>query len=90
VQLARENQLSRFGAVSLDGTKLHAIASRRSALSSPHSEKIEAQLKAEVQGLMAVAEAVGTNAVPDGVNLPDEIRRREDRLAAIAQAKATI
>jgi transposase/IS5 family transposase len=90
LQVARENQLSRFGTVSLDGTKIHANASRHSALSHAHAEKIETQLKAEVQELLALAEAADQSAVPDGVNLPDEIKRREDRLAAIAQAKATI
>lgn len=55
--MARENQLSRFGTVSLDGTKIHANSSRHSALSYGHAEKIEAQLKAEVQALMKLAEA---------------------------------
>jgi hypothetical protein len=76
--------------VSLDGTKIHANASRHSALSYGHAEKIEAQLKAEVQELMKLAEAADQSSLPDGVKLPDEIRRREDRLAAIAAAKAKI
>ena len=90
LQVARENQLSRFGTVSLDGTKIHANASRHSALSYGHCEKIEAHLKAEVQELLALAEAADQSAVPDGMNLPEEILRREDRLAAIATAKAKI
>ena len=90
LQVARENQLSRFGTVSLDGTKIHANASRHSALSYAHAEKIEAQLQAEVQELLALAEAADQSSVPDGVSLPDEITRREDRLAAIATAKAKI
>jgi hypothetical protein len=90
LQVARENQLSRFGRVSLDGTKIHANASRHSALSYGHAEKIEAHLKAEVQALLALAEAADQSSVPDGVSLPDEIKRREDRLAAIATAKAKI
>jgi len=90
LQVARENQLSRFGTVSLDGTKIHASASRHSALSYGHAEKIEAQLKAEVQEMLALAEAADRSAVPEGVSLPDEIKRREDRLAAIASAKAVI
>jgi len=90
LQVARENQLARFGTVSLDGTKIHANASRHSALSYEHAEKIEAQLKSEVQELLALADAADQSAVPDGVTLPDEIKRREDRLAAIAAAKATI
>ncbi len=47
LQLARENQLSRFGIVSLDGTKIHANASRHSALSYGHAQEIEAQFKAQ-------------------------------------------
>ncbi len=90
LQVARENQLSRFGTVSLDGTKIHANASRHSALSYGHCEKIESHLKAEVQELLALAEAADQSEVPDGMNLPDEITRREDRLAAIATAKAKI
>jgi transposase/IS5 family transposase len=90
LQVARENQLSRFGTVSLDGTKIHANASRHSALSYGHAEKIETQLKAEVQEMLALAEAADRSTIPEGVNLPEEIKRREDRLAAIARAKATI
>jgi transposase/IS5 family transposase len=90
LQVARENQLSRFGAVSLDGTKIHANASRHSALSYGHAEKIEARLKAEVQELFKLAEAADQTTIPDGMKLPDEIKRREDRLAAIAEAKAKI
>jgi transposase len=90
LQVARENQLSRFGTVSLDGTKIHANASRHSALSYGHAQKIEAQIKAEVQELLALAEAADRSTVPDGVSLPEEIKLREDRLAAIARAKAAI
>lgn len=90
LQVARENRLSKFGTVSLDGSKIHANASRHSALSYGHIEKIEAQLKEEVQEMLALAEAADQSSVPDGVSLPDEIKRREDRLAAIAEAKAKI
>ncbi|OHC26930.1 MAG: transposase [Pseudomonadales bacterium RIFCSPHIGHO2_02_FULL_60_43] len=90
LQIARENQVSRFGTVSLDGTKIHANASRHNALSYAHAEKIEAQLKAEVQEMLKLAEAADQSDLPDGVCLPDEITRREDRLAAIAEAKAKL
>ena len=90
LEVARENQVSQFGRVSLDGTKIHANASRHSALSYAHAEKIEAHLKAEVQELLALAAEADQSAVPDGVSLPDEITRREDRLAAIAAAKVKI
>ena len=90
LEVARENPLSRFGTVSLDGTKIHANASRHSALSYGHAEAIEAQLKAEVQEWLARAEQADGANLPDGMNLPAELARREDRLAAIASAKAKI
>jgi transposase len=90
LQVARENQLSRFGTVSLDGTKIHANASRHSALSYGHAEAIEAQLQGEVQQLLALAEEADGANIPDGMSLPEELQRREDRLAAIAAAKAKI
>lgn len=73
----------RVGTVSLDSTKIHANASRHSALSYAHAEKIEAHK--EVQGLLALAEAAA-----EGLSFPDEIKPRGDRLAAIATAKAKI
>ena len=90
LQVARENQISRFGAVSLDGTKIHASASRHSALSHEHAGIIEAHLKAEVQELLALAEQADGANTPDGMRVPDELKRREDRLAAIAEAKTKI
>jgi transposase len=56
LELAREMGLLRMGTVGLDGTKIHANASRHSALSYKHAGKIEAQLKAEVADLLARAE----------------------------------
>lgn len=90
LQVARENQLARFGTLSLDGTKIHANASRHSALSYGHAEAIEAKLKAEVQELLCLAEAADGANLPEGMSLPEELGRREDRLAAIATAKAKI
>jgi transposase len=55
--LAREIGVLKMGTVALDGTKIHANASRHSALSYEHAGKIEAQLKAEVADLLARAEA---------------------------------
>jgi len=86
--VARENGLSRFGTVSLDGTKIHANASRHSALSYGHAEQLEAKLKAEVAELLKLADEA--TALPEGMNLPEEIQRREDRLAAIDEAKRKI
>lgn len=90
LEMAREMKLLKLGAVCLDGTKIHANASRHSALSHGHIEKLQVQLQAEVQELLALAEQADSADVPDGVSLPEEIKRREDRLAAMAIAKAKI
>jgi transposase len=90
LQVARENRLSRFGAVSLDGTKIHANASRHSALSYGHAEAIEAHLRTEVRERLELAERTDGAQAPDGMSVPAELARREDRLAAIAAAKRTI
>jgi hypothetical protein len=82
--------MTKLGTVALDGTKIHANASRHSALSYERAGKIEAQLQAEVAELMAKAEAADQADVPDGMSIPEELARREERLAAIARAKATI
>lgn len=88
--LAREMGMLKMGTVGLDGTKIHANASRHRALSYEHAGKIEAQLKAEVAELMARAEAADQADVPDGMSVPQELARREDRLQKLAEARAKI
>jgi len=88
--LARAMGVLKMGTVALDGTKIHANASRHSALSYEHAGKIEAQLKAEVADLLAKAEAADQADVPDGMSIPEELARREVRLEKLAAARATI
>jgi transposase len=88
--VAREIGVLKLGTVALDGTKIHANASRHSALSYEHASKIEAQLKAEVADLLGKAEAADQAEIPDGMQVPEELARREKRLAEIARAKAVI
>src|SRR6202167_796879 len=88
--LAREMGVLQMGTIGLDGTKIHANASRHSALSHEHAGKIEAQLQAEVADLMAKAEAADAADLPDGLSIPDELARREERLRKIAAARAKI
>jgi len=88
--LAREMGVLRLGTVALDGTKVHANASRHSALSYEHAGKIEAQLKAEVADLLARAEAADQTNIPDGMSIPEELARREDRLEKLAAARTKI
>ncbi|MBU2760034.1 IS5/IS1182 family transposase, partial [Acidithiobacillus sp. RW2] len=42
------------------------------------------------QELFTLAEQADQSGIPEGVNLPEEIQRREDRLAVMAVAKAKI
>lgn len=88
--IARQMKLLKLGTLALDGTKVHANASRHSALSYGHAEKLEGQLRAEVEELLARAEAADAGPLPEGLNIPEELARRETRLQAIAEAKAQI
>ncbi len=90
LELAREMGMLRMGTVALDGTKIHANASRHSALSYEHASKIAEQLKAEAAELLARAEAADQADVPDGLSIPDELARREKRMAKLAEARAKI
>lgn len=76
--------------VKLDGTKVKASASKHKALSYGHLKKIEVQLQDEVKGLTARAEAADRDPVPDGLDVPAELARREARLAELAEARATL
>ncbi|OYW20039.1 MAG: IS5/IS1182 family transposase [Burkholderiales bacterium 12-64-5] len=90
LEMATEMKLLKLGTVCLDGTKIHANASRHGALSFGHIVKLEEHLKGEVQELLALAEQADTANIPDGMSLPKELKLREDRLAAMAAAKAKI
>jgi len=90
LQVAGALKLLKVGNVSLDGTKVKANASRHRALSYGHANRIEAQLQAEVEQLLRLAEQADQRDVPDGMDVPAEIARREARLAAIREARAQI
>jgi transposase len=79
----------KLGDVSLDGTKIQANASPHKALSWAYAERLEAQLRAEVRTLLQRAEAVGGPGESE-IDLPAELKRREDRLRKIAEVKAEI
>ncbi len=82
--------LVKLGTVSLDGTKIKANASKHKALSWAHANQLEAQLQAEVEELMRLAEEADTDSLPEEMDIPEELKRREDRLAKITAAKAEI
>ena len=88
--------LTRVGTIALDGTKIKANASRHKAMSYDRMKEEEKRLREEIAGLLAEAEA--TDAAEDeahgrdrsGDELPDELKRRESRLAKILEAKALL
>jgi transposase len=85
--------LARVGTIALDGTKVKANASRHKAMSYGRMKAEEARLKEEIAGLLADAEAVDeaedVEHGPDrrGDELPDELARRQGRLAKIQGAR---
>jgi transposase len=88
--IAHEMGVLKLGAVSLDGTKVKANASKHHALSWDYARKLEKQLKEEVKELLRKAQKADKNDLPDGMNIPEELARRESRREAIAAAKAKI
>lgn len=88
--------LVKLGRVALDGTKVRAAASRHRAMSYDRMGRAEAELRAEVEQMLAEAEATDLEedeafgADRRGDELPPELLTREGRLAAIKAAKAAI
>ena len=90
LMIARQMNMLKLGSVSLDGSKVKANASKHKALSYEHACKLETQLKSEVVDLLKKAESADKADIPDGMNVPEELQRREQRLSGIAAAKVEI
>jgi transposase len=88
--IAHEMRVLKLGSVSLDGTKIKANASKHHALSWGYARKLEKQLKEEIKELLRKAKQADKEDLPDGMNIPEELTRRESRLEAIVAAKAQI
>ena len=88
--IAHEMGVLKLGSVSLDGTKIKANASKHHALSWGYAHKLEKQLKDEIKELLNKAKQADKEDLPEGMNIPEELARRESRLEAIAAAKALI
>jgi transposase len=88
--LAQEAGVLKLGTISLDGTKVHADASKRKAVSYKRLLELETQLRAEVEELFALSEQSEQPEVPDGLVVSKEIARRQDRLVRLAEAKAVL
>ncbi len=92
LQLAQQLQVLKFGqlTVAADGTKVLAHASKHSAVSYARAGEQIALLEAEVQQLLAKAEQADATPLQDGLTIPAELTRRQERRAALAQARAEI
>lgn len=88
--IAEAMGLLKLGTVSLDGTKIKANASKHKALSWEYANKLETQLKNEVAELLRLADEADQRSHPEEMNIPEELERRETRLAVIEQAKNEI
>lgn len=88
--LAQAAGVLKWGNISLDGTQIHADASKSHAVSYQRLLELEHQLRAEVDELFALGEQAEQGHLPDGLVITDEIARRQERLANLAQAKAVL
>ena len=91
VRLAREMGLAKLGTIAVDGTKIKANASRHKAMSYGRMQTAEALLKAQIEALVQkAANADEAEKNEPELDIPAEIARRQERLAAIAAAKARL
>jgi transposase len=95
LMLCREAGLLKVGRLSLDGTKVKANASRNKAMSYDHMGPAIEKLETEIGELLAQAD--GADAADDsrfgdlsGDEIPEELKRRESRLAKILEAKEAL
>ncbi len=90
--LAKLAGVLELGNLSLDGSKIHADASKSHAVSYKRLVELEAQLRTEVQALLTLGEQAdqGEAVLPSGLVVEDEIAFRQKRLENLAQAKAVL
>jgi transposase len=90
--LAQEAGVFKLGNISLDGSKIHADASKHHAVSYKRLVELDTQLRQEVHTLLTLGEQAdqGERALPDGLVLADELTLRQERLANLAKAKAVV
>ena len=88
--LAQAAGVLQLGNLSLDGTKIHADASKSKAVSYKRLLELERQLQTEVAELFARGEQAEQSDARAGLVIPDEIALRQERLAHLAEAKAVL
>jgi transposase len=90
--LAQEAGVFQLGNISLDGSKIHADASKHHAVSYQRLLELETQLRQQVSELFTLGEQAdqGELALPPGFSVEEEIAFRRERLANLAKAKAVL
>lgn len=88
--MAQEAGVLNLENVSLDGSKIHADASKSKAVSYKRLLEIKSQLSTEVQELFVLLKQTDPNELPEGLNIAEEIAFRQARLVNLAQAQAVI
>jgi transposase len=82
--------LKKVGGISVDGTKIAANASKHAAVSYDHATQMIAELEKEVRALTARAEEADNKPLEDGLSVPAEIARRQERKVKLEEAKRVI
>jgi transposase len=88
--VAHELGYLHLGRISLDGSKIHADASKSKAVSYGYLPKLEQRLRAEVEALLALGEQADQVDRPAGLDIEAEIAFRQERLLNLAQARAVL
>ena len=88
--LAQIMGVFKLGNISLDGSKVHADASKSKAVSYKRLLKLETQLRQEVEELLALSEQADQIELPEEFDVGDELAFRKNRLANLAEAKAVL
>ena len=89
LELAARTHVLQVGdiTVAIDGTKILANASKHSAVSYGHAVEQMQLANEQITQLLAKAEDADSTPLQDGLTVPEEIKRREDRIAKLGQAK---
>lgn len=92
LEMAHEMKMLKVGQITIahDGTKVAANASKHSAVSYERAGEMIAQLEREVKQLTAKAEAADSKPLEEGLSLPEEIARRQERKAQLEKARREI
>ena len=88
--LAQMVGVLQLGRISLDGSKVHADASKGNAVSYKRLLEIKARWEAEVAQLLAFGEGADKSELPDGLVVSDEVAMSKGRLVRLEEAKAVI